>query len=62
MEQNFDVIRKKLSIFNLREVSRLSGISYPTLYSFATGKTSNPSYKTISALNNFFNEITQNDK
>lgn len=62
MEQNFDVIRKKLLIFNLREVSRMSGISYPTLYSFATGKTSNPSYKTMSALNNFFNEIAQNDK
>lgn len=56
---NFELeqLRNNLKLFNLKEVARVSGISYPNLYRFAIGKTIIPTYKTIRDLNIFFNDF-----
>lgn len=48
-------IRQALSDRNLKEVSRLTGIHYTTVYGIATGKHINPTYQTFKTLEAYIN-------
>ena len=57
VNKELEQLRANLMFFNLKEVARVSGISYPNLYRFAIGKTIIPTYKTISDLKIFLDDF-----
>jgi len=53
---NLDEIKAKLWHEDLAEVSEVTGLSMPTLYSLRSGKTSNYSLSTIYAVTEYLND------
>ena len=50
-------VREKLKPFNLKEVAKATGLKYQTVYWIASGRSTNPSYETVSTLVKFLREI-----
>jgi transcriptional regulator with XRE-family HTH domain len=50
-------LRQKLKPFNLKEVAKATGLKYQTVYWIASGRSTNPSYESVSTLVKFLKEI-----
>ena len=57
--QDLDLIIEKLKLFNLSEVSRLTGIKYDTLYAIVSGRSPNPTYRNVKLLNDFLQDAVE---
>lgn len=49
-------IIQRLSVLNLSEVCRRTGVSYPTIHEIATGKRKSPTYKTLQKIVKYLEE------
>lgn len=50
-------LREKLKPFNLKEVAKATGMNYQKVYWIASGRSTNPSYESVSTLVKFLKEI-----
>lgn len=50
-------LRQKLKSFNLKEVAKATGMNYQQVYWIASGRSTNPSYESVSTLVKFLKEI-----